>query len=184
MTAAASRDVRSYWGLQTINRAVRAIKESEMENAPEAWQSARHMYEVANYMVQLDPENYGITMPTNTGENPTDLDELVLLKNKVMIPALESIILHCCTRRTMMMGYKLHVMTQVTYPEDQANLPNGVYVLKTYTKLHNSSRSVSVVLHNLMGKQCIWLLETHSEGSGCKRYRGCCPFPRLPTEAG
>ena len=106
-----------------------------MENAPEAWRSALHSYEFANYMVQLNPEDYGMTLPTNTGENPTDLDELVLLKNKATIPAFESIILHCCTRKTMMMGYKLHVMTQATYPEDGANLPNGVYVVKTYTEL-------------------------------------------------
>ena len=139
-------------GTLMINRAVRAMKESEMENTPEAWQSAQHTYEYANYMVQLDPENYGITMPTNTGENPTNLDKLVLLKNKVTIPAFESIILHCCTHWTMMMGYKLHVMTQAMYAEDRANLPNGVYILKTYTELHDSSRSVSVVLHNLTGK--------------------------------
>ena len=52
-----------------------------------------------------------------------------------------------------MMEYKLHVMThQATYLEDRVNLPNGVYVVKTYTELHNGSRNVSVVLHNLMGK--------------------------------
>ena len=139
-------------GTPMINRAIQAMKESEMENAPEAWQSAQHMYEFANYMVQLDPEDYGMTMPTITGENPTDLGELILLKNKTTIPPFESIILQCHTRPTMMMGYKLHVMTQATYPEDRANLPNGVYVVKTYTELHDSSCNVSVVLHNLMGK--------------------------------
>ena len=139
-------------GTPTINQAVRAMKESEMEDAPEAWRSAQHTYEFANYMIQLNPEDYGMPMPTNTGENPTDLDELVLLKNKVTIPAFESIILHCRTLRTMMMGYKLHVMTQASYPEDRANLPNGVYVVKTYMELHDGSRSVSVVLRNLTGK--------------------------------
>ena len=139
-------------GTPRINRVVRAMKESEMETAPKAWQSAQHMYEFANYMVQLNPEDYDMTMPTNMGENPTDLDKLVLQKNNVTIPAFESIILHCCTRRTMMMGYKLHVMTQATYLEDQANLPNGVYVVKTYTELRDGSRNVSVVLRNLMGK--------------------------------
>ena len=108
-----------------INWAVWAMKESEMENASKAWQSTQHTYEFANYMVQLNLEDYGMTMPTNTGENPTNLDELVLLKNKVTIPAFESIILHCHTRQMMMMGYKLHVMTQATYLEDWANLPNG-----------------------------------------------------------
>ena len=43
-------------------------------------------------------------------------------------------------------------MTQATYLEDQANLLNGVYMVKTYIELHNSSRNVSVVLCNLMGK--------------------------------
>ena len=123
-----------------------------MENAPKAWQSTQHTYEFANYMVQLKLEDYGMTMPTNTGENPTDPDELVLLKNKVTIPAFESIILHCHTRWTMMLGYKLHVMTQATYLEDRANLPNGVYVVKTYTELCDGSHNVSVVLCNLAGK--------------------------------
>ena len=143
---------RGLLGTLTINRMIRAMKESEMENTPKAWQSARHLYEYANYMVQLDPESYGITMPTNTRENPIDLDKLVLLKNKVMIPAFESVILHCCTHRTMMMGYKLHVITQAMYPEDQANLRNGVYILKTYTELHDGSHNVSVVLRGLTGK--------------------------------
>ena len=129
-------------GTPTINRAVQAMKESEMENAPEAWQSAQHTYEFANYMVQLNPEDYSMTMPTNTGKNPTDLDELVLLKNKITIPAFESIILHCRTHRMMMMGYQLHVMTQATYLEDRANLPNRVYVVKTYTELRDGSRNV------------------------------------------
>ena len=139
-------------GTPTINRAVRAMKESEMEDATETWRSAQHTYEFANYMIQLNPEDYGMPMPTNTGKNPTDLDELVLLKNKATIPAFESIILHCHTRRTMMMGYKLHVMTQASYPEDRVNLPNGVYIVKTYTELHDGSRNVLVVLRNLMGK--------------------------------
>ena len=127
------------------------MKESEMENVPEAWQSAQHMYEFANYMVQLNPEDYGMTMLTNTGKNPTELDELVLLKIRLPYQPL-SIILHCCTRQTMMMGYKLHVITQATYLEDRANLPNGVYVVETYTELHDGNCNVSVVLRNLMGK--------------------------------
>ena len=52
----------------------------------------------------------------------------------------------------MMMGYKLHVMTRHLPAEDRANLPNGVYVVKTYTELHDGSHNVSVVLSNLMGK--------------------------------
>ena len=56
-------------GTPTINQAVRVMKESEMENAPKAWQSALHSYEFANYMVQLNSEDYSMTLPTNMGEN-------------------------------------------------------------------------------------------------------------------
>ena len=135
-----------------INWVILVMKETELETAPEAWQSAHYSFEYANYMAQFDPANNGITMPTNTGKNPTDLDEIVLLKNKITIPAFETAMLHCRMKRTMMMGCKLHIMTQVTYLEDRVILPNGVYMVKTYTELHDGSRNIWVVLRNLTGK--------------------------------
>ena len=51
-----------------------------------------------------------------------------------------------------MHGYRLHVMTHAPYLEDKASLPNGVYVLKTYTELKDGSWNVSVVLRNLTSK--------------------------------
>ena len=51
-----------------------------------------------------------------------------------------------------MQGYKLHVMTHTPYPEDKSSLPNGVYVLKTYTKWKDGSRNMSVVLRNFTSK--------------------------------
>ena len=51
-----------------------------------------------------------------------------------------------------MMGYQLNVMTQAPYPDDKADLPNGLYVMRTYTKLKDGSRSVSVVLRNLTAR--------------------------------
>ena len=101
-----------------INRMIWAMKEMELKSAPEAWQSARYSFEYANYMAQFDPADNGITMPTNTGKKPTDLDEIVLLKNKITISAFETAMLHCHMKRTMMMGCKLHVMTQAMYLED------------------------------------------------------------------
>ena len=94
------------------------MKEMELESALEAWQSARYLFEYAKYMAQLDPADNGITMPTNTGKNPTDLDEIVLLKNKITIPTFETAVLHCRMKQTMMMGCKLYVMTHATYLED------------------------------------------------------------------
>ena len=63
-------------------------------------------------------------MPTNTNQNPLDLDEKVLLKNKCTIPRFESIVVWGRTHQTMMMGYRLNVMTQAPYLEDRAQ-PTG-----------------------------------------------------------
>ena len=76
----------------------------------------------------------------------------VFLKNKCTIPGFESVVIWARTHRTMMMGYCLNVMTQAPYIEDRTNLPVGVYVIPMYSELRDSSRSVAVVLRNLMGK--------------------------------
>ena len=139
-------------GTPMINLAIRAMKESELEYAPESWQHARYTYEYASYIAQFDPKDFDMEMPTNMGENPRDLDKKLFLKKKMTIPMFKSAILHCRTKKFKMLGYRLHAMTQATYPEDEAHLPNGVYVLKTYTDLLPGSQNVSVVLRNLTGK--------------------------------
>ena len=48
-----------------------------------------------------------------------------------------------------MMGSQLNVMTQAPYPDYKADLPNGLYVMRMYTELKDSSQYVSVVLRNL-----------------------------------
>ena len=51
-----------------------------------------------------------------------------------------------------MMGNWLNVMTQAPYPEDKADLPNGLYVMRTYTELKDGSQNVSLVLRNLTAR--------------------------------
>ena len=92
-----------------------------------------------------------LKFPTNTAEDPLDLDE-VLLTNKCTIPGFQSIIAHGRTQNTMMMGHRLNIMTQVPYPDDKADLPNGLYVMRTYTELKDGSQSVSIVLQNLTAR--------------------------------
>ena len=48
-----------------------------------------------------------------------------------------------------MMGHWLNVMMQAPYSDDKADLLNGLYVMRTYMELKDSSQSVSVVLWNL-----------------------------------
>ena len=139
-------------GTPTINRAVRSMKESEMQNVPEEWQKAKAAYEFVYFRAQYEGPEDATRMPTNTRQNPVHLDEKVMLKKKYTIPAFATQLVHCQTKKTKMLGYRLHVMTQAPYPEDGAHLPIGVYVLKTYTELKDGSQNVSIVLRNLTGK--------------------------------
>ena len=99
---------------------------------------------------QLDQDS-NTKYPTNTGQDPTDLDEPVLLKDRVIIPAFASQIVHVRTQRTFMKGHCLNIMVQLLYPEDKVKLPLG-HVQLVYTELKDGGRNVSTVLCNGTGK--------------------------------
>ena len=137
-------------GTPTINRVIQTMKETEMHNAPAEWQMARVTYEWAQGF-QFRQASLGerLKFPTNTAEDPLDLEEKVLLTDKCTIPGFQSVIAHGRTMRMMMMGNWLNIMTQAPYPEDKADLPNGLYIMRMYMKLKDGSRNVSLVLQNL-----------------------------------
>ena len=128
------------------------MKESEIENAPPEWQNIRIAYEMTNrllsYKMIRSAEDDNVDYPTNTKIDPTNIDEKIHLTKAVEIPAFGSVIARGHTEATMMMGHRLKVMTQVPYPEDDANLPVGLYVLRSYTELHDGSQTAHVVLRN------------------------------------
>ena len=138
-------------GTPAIDWVVWALKESELDTIPEEWQRARRGHEFMNgfFVRSMNPTE---PMPTNTNQDPLDLNENVFLKNKCTIPRFESTVVRARTHRTMMMGYCLNVITQAPYVEDWANLLVGVYVIPTYSELHDGSLSVAIVLRNLTGK--------------------------------
>ena len=137
-------------GTPTINRVIQTMKESEIHEAPAEWQAARVAFEwVQGFQLRRASLAERLKFLTNTAEDPLDLDEKVLLPDKCIIPGFQSVIAHGHTQITMMMGHWLNVMTQVPYPDDKAELPNGLYVMRTYTELKDGSQSVSVVLWNL-----------------------------------
>ena len=65
------------------------------------------------------------SFPTNTGKNPVELDEKLLLKKKQVLLPFSNTMVHCKTQAMQMHRYRLHVMTHAPYPEDKASLPNG-----------------------------------------------------------
>ena len=125
--------------------------------APEEWQHALLRYETSRNVsihamtpqLNADP---GTKYPTNTGQNPVDLDEPVLLKDKVIIPAFTSQIVHIRTQKTFMKGHRLNVMVQPPYLEDKAKLPVGLYIQWVYTEMKDGSHNLSTVLRNGTGK--------------------------------
>ena len=125
-----------------------------MHDLEPAWQHAKAGYEFTHFMMNLDNAlvKEDQSFPTNTGKNPVDLDEKLLLKKKQVLLPFSNMMVHCKTWETQMQGYKLHVMTHTPYPEDKSSLPNGVYVLKTYTELKDGSWNMSMVLWNLTSK--------------------------------
>ena len=114
-----------------------------------AWQQIKTAYEITNnipvFKTSLDPDTVFLT---NTGADPTDVDEVVTLTEKFTVPAFASMIVKGRTKNTMMLGNKLHTMTQAPYYEDHANLPNGLYVCRAYMELKDGSRNVGLVVCN------------------------------------
>ena len=116
-------------GTPMIHRLCRQLKESEFETVPDEWQHALRCYEIAQVPLNsMSVESGKTKYPTNTRQNPMDLDEQLILTDKVTVPAFSSQIIKVRTKQTYMIGHRLNVMMQPPYPEDQANLPIGLYV--------------------------------------------------------
>ena len=148
-SSAFTRKVPVILGTPTLHRVVKCMKESEMEKAPPEWENVCMAYEMHNRLLSLranyEPDE---PFPTNTMEDPSDLDEIVKLCNPVVVPGFGSSIVKGRTAKTMMTTMKLNVMTQAPYAEDEANLPVGLYVLRMRCDMDPGSRTVHLVLRN------------------------------------
>ena len=111
-----------------------------MHDAPTEWQAVRVAFEwMQGFQFRQASLAERLKFPTNTAEDPLDLGEKVLLTDKCMIPGFQSVVAHGRTQSTMMMGHQLNVMMQAPYADDKADLPNGLYVMRTYTELKDGS---------------------------------------------
>ena len=144
-----SKKVPVLLAMPTLHRVIRSMKESEMEQLPMAWQQIKTASEITNnipvFRTSVDPD---AMFPMNTGANPIDIDEVITLTKKFTLPTFASMIVKGQTKNTMMMGKKLHIMTQAPYYKDHANLPNGLYICQSYTELKDGSRKVGLVIRN------------------------------------
>ena len=116
-------------GTPTIHRLCRQLKESEFKTIPNEWQHTLRCYEIVQVPLNsMSVESDETKYPTNTGQNPMDLDEQLILTDKVTVPAFSSQIIRVRTKKTYMIGHWLNFMMQPPYPEDKANLPVGLYI--------------------------------------------------------
>ena len=147
--SAFARKVPVILGTPTLHRVVKCMKESEMEKAPPEWENVRMAYEMHNRLLSYRANcELDEPFPTNTMEDPSDLNEIVKLCNPVVIPGFGLSIIKGRTAETMMTTMRLHVMTQAPYAEDEANLPVGLYVLRMYSDMDPGSRTVHLALRN------------------------------------
>ena len=137
-------------GMPTIHRLCQQLKESEFETVPNEWQHALRCYEVAQQVllnsISVEPDR--TKYPTNTRQNPMDLDEQLILTDKVIVPAFSSQIIKVRTKKTYMIGHQLNIMMQPPYPEDKPNLPVGLYIQRVYSDLKDGSQNLSTVVRN------------------------------------
>ena len=77
-----------------------------------------------------------------------DLDEQLILTDKVIVPAFSSQIIKVRTKKTYMIGHRLNIMMQPPYPEDKANLPVGLYIQRVYSDLKDGGQNLSTVVRN------------------------------------
>ena len=144
-----ARKVPIILGTLMLHHVINCLKELEMEEAPPKWENVCLGYEVHNqlysHQANVEPDEL---FPMNTGQDPTDLDEVVKLAKPVVVPAFGSAIVKGLTAETIITGHRLHVMTQAPYPEDEANLPIRLYVLHNYCEMKDSRQSVYLVLRN------------------------------------
>ena len=98
---------------------MKTMKESEFHTTATEWQNAQVTHEWV-HGIQLCQAmlGEGIKFLTNTAQDPTNLDEKVLLTDKCLVPGFESIVMHGCTQTTMMMRHCLNIMMQAPYPDD------------------------------------------------------------------
>ena len=138
--SAFARKVPIILGTPMLHHVINCMKESEMEEAPPKWENVHLGYEVHNqlysHQANVEPDE---PFPTNTRQDPTDLDVVVKLAKPVVVPAFGFAIVKGLTAETIITGHCFHVMTQAPYPEDEAKLPVRLYVLRNYCEMKDSS---------------------------------------------
>ena len=132
-------------GTPTISHIMNVIKEREIDALATPWVNALVAYLLAVWQATATVDDDIVAAGVL---NLTGYDEMVTTKFTKMIDAFLSHIIHARTR-TAYTGARLQVIIQALHAEDRS-LPQGLTILKSYTKMCNGSKNVAIVVRNSM----------------------------------
>ena len=138
-------------GTGTIDRVIACVKESEIGPLPTSWQRVRIGRMLASKAAQIDWEQ---DKYSNKGyKNLLDVDELVKVKTRIVIPASTNRLVKAKTD-LVLLGTKMLVMAEPLKATDPA-LPPGVHVRPCLTEYHMGSQSITIELYNTLDRAVV-----------------------------
>ena len=137
-------------GSPTIGHIVNVIREKEIDALVTPWVNACVAYLLAVQQATAMLEDNKVTTRVL---DSTEYNEVVTTKGSQTIDAFSSRIIHA-QMKTTFTGVRLNVMTHALHAEEGL-LPQGLMVQNAYTKMHNGSKNVTVVVRNSIYRQTL-----------------------------
>ena len=131
-------------GTSILYRVMEVIKESEISKLAVPWSSSRISWLMRDVMAKLS--QVVINDVANKPITPLNVDEVVRVANKCMVPPFGHKVIHGEVN-LVLHGYRLNVMTH-GLEKRSPSLPLGIDVQTAYATLANGSHQVPVVLRN------------------------------------
>ena len=129
----------------TIGHIMNVIKEGEINTLVTPWVNAHVAHLLAVWWVTTTLEDDKVTTRVL---DSTEYNEVVTTKGSKMIDAFSSRITHAQTKTTFTSA-RLNVMTNALCA-DKEPLTQGLTIQNAYTKLHNGSKNVTIMVRNSM----------------------------------
>ena len=131
-------------GTPTLYRVMEVIKESEISKLAVPWSSSQLSWLMRDVMARLG--NAVVNDVANKPIAPLDVDEVVRVASKCMIPPFSHKVIHGKVN-LVLHGCRLNVMTH-GLEKRSPSLPLGIHVQTAYSTLANGHHRVPVVLRN------------------------------------
>ena len=130
-------------GNPMISHVMNVIREREIDALVTPWVNAWVAYLLVVWWATATVEDEKIAAGVL---DPTEYNEVVTTNNTEMIASFSPHIIDVRTRIACT-GVRLNVLTQALHAED-GSLPQGLMIQNAYTKMHDGSKNVTVIVRN------------------------------------